>query len=382
MSRRTVALVCPYSFSHAGGVQNHVLGLAGWLSAQGDRVAVLGPGHPSAAALRRAGLSADAVTSSGGAVPVRYNGSVARISFSPLEHLRVRAWLRRVQPDILHLHEPITPSVAVLSLWSALARPASRPATVATFHAATPGSAPMALARRALPRTIAGIDEGIAVSQVARGVVHDHLGLSPQVIGNGTLARPRPDDLDRTTWRGGTQPRITFVGRYDEPRKGFEVLEEALPLLRAHYPGADIVVVGEGTRRRVPGARFLGFVDDDERDDLLARSDVYVAPHRGRESFGIVIVEALAAGADVVASDLPAFREVLTAADGGLVGRLARVGDPVDLAAQVVQTLATHDPDRRRHGWAQAARFSWPVIGPQVDEVYVEALRRRAVRRH
>ena len=362
---RTVALVCPYSFAHPGGVQNHVIGLAGWLKSQGTRVALFGPGTPDVEALQRSGLVADEFTSAGPAIPVPYNGSVARVNFGVREARRVRRWLDGVQPDVLHVHEPITPSVSVLSVWGSRQVP-----VVATFHTATPGSRTMSLARRVLPETIGGINEGIAVSRVARQVVVDHIGLDPQVIGNGITVHPRPDDLDRTTWRGGTQPRITFVGRYDEPRKGFDVFCEALPLLRARYPRADIVVVGEGARRSLPGVRFVGYLTDAERDELLHRTDVYVAPHVGRESFGIVILEALAAGADVVASALPAFREVLTDADGHLVGVLAGIGDPIDLATRIIGVLGTHDTARRECGWRHAASFDWTCIGPRVAAVY------------
>lgn len=362
---RTVALVCPYSFARSGGVQNHVLGLAGWLKGRGHRVALFGPGHPDPEALASSGLVAGEFTSAGRAIPVPYNGSVARVNFGFAESRRVRRWLREVDPDVLHVHEPITPSVAVLSVWGAGEVP-----VVATFHTATPGSRTMALARRMLPHTVARVDGGIAVSRVARQVVDDHIGLEPVVIGNGIARGPRPADLARRTWRGGEGPRIMFVGRYDEPRKGFDVFCEALPLVRAHHPRADVVVVGEGRSRPLPGARFLGAVSDAERDRLLAATDVYVAPHVGRESFGIVLLEALAAGADVVASDLAAFREVLTDDEGALVGTLARTGDPLHLAAQVLDVLEHPDADRRERGWRHAGAFDWSVIGPRVEAVY------------
>lgn len=365
----TVALVSPYSFARSGGVQNHVLGLAGWLKEQGHEVALFGPGRPTTEALRASGLGSEEFTSAGRAIPVPYNGSVARVNFGLAEALRVRRWLRSVRPDVVHVHEPITPSVAVLSVWAAGDVP-----VVATFHTATPGSRTMALARRVLPATIRRVDRGIAVSRVARRVVVDHVGLAPTVIGNGIRRPARPDDLDRSSWRGGQAPRITFVGRYDEPRKGFDVFVDALPLLRAHYPGADIVVVGEGRARPVPGARFLGLVTDSERDALLASTDVYVAPHVGRESFGIVLLEALAAGADVVASDLPAFTEVLTDRHGLLAGTIVPTGDPVALAGGVLRALEHPDPDRRVRGWELAGDYDWQTIGPQVLDVYADVL--------
>lgn len=368
MTSRTIGLVCPYSFSRPGGVQNHVLGLAGWLTSQGHQVAILGPGTPDAAALSRAALDADQFTTTGSAVPVPYNGSVARISFGPLETLRVRRWLRRVQPDVLHLHEPITPSVSLLALWQA-----SCP-IVATFHTATPGSSSMAAARRVLGRSIEAIDAGIAVSSVARQVVRDHLGIDPIIIGNGIAIGPQPTDLERTAWRAGDHPRITFVGRYDEPRKGFDVFAEALPLIRHRFPDTDVVVVGEGTPRSLPGLQFVGCLDDAARDRVLASTDVYVAPHTGRESFGIVILEALAAGADVVSSNLPAFREVLRDDHQDMVGLTAPVDDPSALAQQVIGALEHPSGVRRVAGWEHAATFDWSVIARRITEVYDQVI--------
>ena len=202
------------------------------------------------------------------------------------------------------------------------------------------------------------------------GIVECRAALPAIGGGNGIARGPRPSDLGRHSWRGGEGPRITFVGRYDEPRKGFDVFCEALPLVRAHHPRADVVVVGEGRSRPLPGARFLGAVSDAERDRLLATTDVYVAPHVGRESFGIVLLEALAAGADVVASDLAAFREVLTDEEGALVGTLAHTGDPLHLAAQVLDVLERPDSARRERGWRHAGEFDWSVIGPRVEAVY------------
>lgn len=362
-----IGLVCPYSFDAPGGVQNHVLGLAGWLSGQGHRVAVLGPGAPDDRALGAAGLVRGQFTSTGGAVPVHWNGSVARISFNPLVASRVRTWLARTQPEVVHVHEPIIPSVSLLALWNATSP------VVATFHAATPRSFALAGAGRVLARSIRRIDTAIAVSDVAREVVHDHLGLSAQVIGNGIGLPPRPLDLDKPGHRG-MRPRIVFVGRYDEPRKGFEVFSAALPRIRAEFPQVQVDVIGAGRPRSVDGVRFLGRLDDEQRDAALSSADVYVAPHTGRESFGIVLLEALACGAEVVASDLPAFRAVLTTGAGELLGRTFPVGDPAALADQVIEALRQPSPQRRLRGWTHAASFAWPQIGRRIAQVYDRVL--------
>ena len=133
-----VGLVCPYSLESPGGVQNQVLGLADFLTGLGHQPSVLAPGVLSADVLRP--LDPDRFTSAGSTVPVRYNGSVAKVSFGPRTAARVRRWLRSGRFDLLHVHEPVTPSIALLALWAA-----EQP-VVGTFHAATPRSRSLRLA--------------------------------------------------------------------------------------------------------------------------------------------------------------------------------------------------------------------------------------------
>jgi len=361
-----VGLVCPYDLRSHGGVQAQVLGLARWLTEAGHEAYVLAPGTLSDARLAEAELAADRVMSTGGSVAVPYNGSVARVACGPISLLRVRRWLAESDLDLLHVHEPITPSASVLAV-----RAADVP-IVATFHTATPGSRSLAAAGRLLGDTIARIDEGIAVSRVAAAVVERHLGLAPRVIGNGIrmgdFAAPAP--VGR--WRGGDHPRITFVGRLREPRKGFGILLAAVEEIVRHHPDVEICVAGAGVPVPVgPNVRYVGELTDHERNQLLASSDVFVAPHTGRESFGIVLLEALASGAAVVASDLPAFIELLTD-DEGPVGRIAETGSPESLAGAVVAALAHPVPTAR--GRALAAEYDWQTIGPAVLDTYTDAL--------
>ena len=171
-----VGMVCPYSFDVPGGVQNHVLGLARFLRQAGHRPYVLAPGElgPSTAA-----LDLEDFASVGAAIPLPYNGSVARVNFGPLSAARVRRWLRNGKFDLIHIHEPITPSISLLALWAA-----EQP-VVATFHTATPRSRSMQLAGGVLRAAIEKIDAGIAVSESARNVVVQHLGRDAVVIPNG-----------------------------------------------------------------------------------------------------------------------------------------------------------------------------------------------------
>jgi phosphatidylinositol alpha-mannosyltransferase len=361
-----VGLVCPYDLRSHGGVQAQVLGLARWLTEAGHEAYVLAPGTLSDARLAEAELAADRVRSTGGSVAVPYNGSVARVACGPISSLRVRRWLAESHLDLLHVHEPIAPSASVLAV-----RAAEVP-IVATFHAATPGSRSMAAAGRLLGDTVSRIDEGIAVSRVAAAVVQRHLGLEPRVIGNGIRMTDFHSPAPIGPWRGGDHPRVTFVGRLRERRKGLSVLLGAVEgIVRAH-PGVEICVAGAGVPIPVgPNVRYVGELTDQQRNQLLATSDVFVAPHTGRESFGIVLLEALASGAAVVASDLPAFIELLTD-DAGPVGRIAEAGSAESLASAVIRALDEPVPTAR--GRALAGEYDWQMIGPAVLDTYADAL--------
>ena len=365
-----IGLVCPYSFDSYGGVQNHVLGLAGHLRDHGHLPHILAPGEADPELVE--GI---AFTSAGASVPVPYNGSVARVNFGPRTAARVRRWLKTNEFDLVHIHEPITPSVGLLALWLA------EVPIVATFHTATPRSRTMALAGHVLRGWIDRIGAGMAVSEPARSVVVRYLGDraagSTSIVPNGVAhAQFAPNPITGTPWRGGQRPRITFLGRLDERRKGLDVLLAALPAIRAGVPDVEVVVAGRGARNLPSGVRSLGAVSNAEKSRLLAGTDVFVAPHVERESFGVVLVEALASGADVVASDLPAFTELLSGhlgepGSGGVPwGRLVPVGDPAALAAAVIDRIHGRQPSAQPAAAAAVRRFDWSVVGAEITSVY------------
>jgi phosphatidyl-myo-inositol alpha-mannosyltransferase len=357
-----IGLVCPYSLVSPGGVQSHVLGLAGHLLDQGHEPFVLAPGELPPEL--HAALSADRFSNAGVAVPLRYNGSVARVNFGPLSAAHVRRWLRRHRFDLLHVHEPVTPSIALLAL-----RAAVQP-VVATFHAATPRSRSLQLAGGLLRSATEKLHVSIAVSETARRVVVQHLGREPVVIPNGI----RFADFARTPRPATTADRcrLVFLGRTAEPRKGLDVLLAALPAIRRAVPGLEVVIAGQGSRPLPPGCVRLGLVSEAEKAELLGSADVFVAPHRARESFGIVVLEAMASGVPVVAADLAPFVDLLGPAvpGGPAAGRLFRTGDPQSLARSVIEVLLR--PDRAMTALARqrALRYDWSRVGARVLEVY------------
>jgi len=368
-----VGMVCPYSFDVPGGVQNHVLGLARYLRQAGHRPYVLAPGELGAAT---EGLDVEEFVSVGTAMPVRYNGSVARVNFGPLSAARVGRWLRKGRFDVLHIHEPITPSISLLALWAA-----EQP-VVATFHAATPRSRSMQLAGGVLRGAIEKIDAGIAVSESARNVVVQHLGRDAVVIPNGIEF----DDFNR--WRPSTgpgqlagsprssdHPKLIFLGRLDEPRKGLDVLLAAVPLIMKTRPDLEVIVAGQGNRPLPEWCCSLGMINPEAKIALLNSADVFVAPHLARESFGIVLLEAMASGVPIVASELPSFLDVLgSPRDEGRLGEVFAAGDPDALAASVLRVLDRPNPVRTLRAREAARRYDWSAVGATVVAVYRAAL--------
>ena len=357
-----VGMVCPYSVDVPGGVQNHVLGLARYLRQAGHRPYVLAPGELGIAT---AALDIEDFASAGAAMPVPYNGSVARVNFGPLSAARVRRWLRNGKFDLIHIHEPITPSISLLALWAA------EVPVVATFHTATPRSRSMQLASGVLRGAIEKIDAGIAVSESARSVVVQHLGRDAVVVPNGI----RFDDFAKAPiaapLRPSQQPRLVFIGRLDEPRKGLDVLLAAVPLVRQVRPNLEVIVAGQGSRPLPPWCRNLGTISDEAKAALLRSADIFVAPQLARESFGIVLLEAMASGVQIVASDLPSFVDVLgEPQDEQRLGEVFAVGDHRALASAVLQVLGRPNPVRAARARQTARNYDWSSVGATVLAIY------------
>ena len=359
-----VGIVCPYTWDVPGGVQAHVRDLANSLQRLGHEVSVLTPvDDPDEADLPAY------VVPAGRAVPVPYNGSVARLAFGPLSLARTRRWLRDGHFDVLHIHEPTVPSLSMLACFAA-----SGP-MVATFHTATTRSRALQVFGSVLQPGLEKITGRIAVSPAARRVVVEHLGGDAVLIPNGvdvsTFAGAKP--LTETD-----APTVAFLGRIDEPRKGLAVLLEALPELVELVPDVRLLVAGPGDVEEVRGAipaslrghvELLGLVSEQDKPRVYASGDVYCAPNTHGESFGIVLIEAMATGTPVVASDLEAFRRVL---EDGRAGVLVPVSDPAYLAVALADLLG--DADRRRElaviGGQTVRQYDWSTVTARIVEVY------------
>ena len=268
MSPLRVGLVCPYSLDIPGGVQNHVRDLAAVLVARGHQVQVLAPGEPSS---ELPGY----VTTVGRAVPVRFNGSVARVAFGPRAVSGVRRWLADGDFDVLHVHEPSSPSVSLLALW------ASDVPVVGTFHSAMGRSRAMSSTVSLLRPAMEKISARIAVSEAARATLVQHVGGEPVVIPNGLWCATFADALPRPEWTT-PGPTIAFLGRLDETRKGLAVLMEAFPLVLDRHPTARLLVAGGGDAAawadaaggcRGPRRASSGAVSDDDKASLLVVGD-------------------------------------------------------------------------------------------------------------
>ncbi|MDU0347610.1 glycosyltransferase family 4 protein [Actinomyces sp. MRS3W] len=365
-----IGLVCPYSLDAHGGVQVHVMDLARELRSRGHEAEVLAPASAHTEL-------PDWVTSAGDAIAIPYNGSVARLNFGTAVARRARKWLEAGNFDLLHIHEPITPSVGMLTLQ------ATQGPVVGTFHAAMDRSLARELLSPVAVPLLEKLTARIAVSEEARRTLIQYHGGDAVVIPNGVYVAPfasAPKDDARYV---GTPeaPTISFLGRLDEPRKGLQVLARAIPTVLETIPSARFLIAGRGEAEEQRAALapygdrvvFLGGISDADKAAMLASCSCYVAPQTGGESFGIVLVEAMAAGTHVIASDLTAFSDVL---DGGAYGALFRTGDGADLARAVIDTLTdTAAADARRANAATAVgRYDWSAVTDAVLDVYDMAL--------
>ncbi|HZA39677.1 MAG TPA: glycosyltransferase family 4 protein [Actinomycetota bacterium] len=356
-----IAIVCPYAWDLVGGVQTHIRALARTLRARDHDVQIIAP-----VSGRGDGVSSG-FAAAGRAVGIPANGSVAPVAFGPGAAIGVKRALDEFGPDVVHLHEPLIPSVSLHALWR------SDAPLVGTFHASADSSLGYRVARPVLDRAARRLRVRTAVSDAARALASRYFpgeyALTPNGIQTELFTDAEPLDL-------GAGPRVLFFGRI-ERRKGLEVLVQAMTRLRDL--NATLVVAGSGPEERhcrklaaqlgVP-AEFIGRLDEGDVPRAYRAADVYCAPGLGGESFGIVLVEAMAAGTPVVCSDLTGFRAV-----AGGAAELVPPGEPGPLAdaLRVVLTDGERAARMSRAGRRLASMYDWSRLVAGVESIYERA---------
>lgn len=366
IASKRIGIICPYGWDTPGGVQAHVLDLAQYLISQGHYVSVLAPTSDED------GLP-EFVVSAGKPISIPYNGAVARILFGPIAFARVRQWIAQGEFDLLHLHEPAIPSISLLACFAA------EGPMVGTFHASAKRQKAIFAIGPILEPVIEKLTARIAVSEAARETLTEHLETDAIVVPNGIYAKRLSKGVLRPEWAGNS---IGFIGRYKEPRKGLAILIEALPSIIKSIPDVKVIVAGPGDSetflKEIPTSlhsrfTFLGRVTEQEKADLLRSVAVYVAPNTGGESFGIILAEALAGGAAVIASDIPAFSSLL---GGGKYGQLFVSENPQSLSEVTIALLKDEvkREEMRVIGQSYAMTFDWSEVAERIYDVYEMAM--------
>jgi len=368
-----IGLVTPYIYPLPGGVNAHVRYLYENLIARGHDVRIIssvhGPQKQSEGDVIRLGY--------GFSVPA--NGSVGTLTFSPRYGSLVRDMLDRERFDVLHFHEPFVPFLSLVLLRE------SQSINVATFHAYAGWSPAYEFGKRMLSRFARRLHGRIAVSAAARHFIDRYFPGDYKVIPNGVDISRLANAQPIARYRDGTL-NIFFMGRF-EPRKGAMYLLKAYRQLRKRGIDCRLLLAGTGPQereirryiatRRLKGVELLGRISDDDKDRYFATADVYVSPATGQESFGIVLLEAMAAGTPIVCSDIHGYKGVVRRGEQAL---LVPPRDVKALTAALEKILG--DPELRARmgeaGRARAPQFSWENIAAKVEEYYLFVARRTA----
>ena len=368
-----IGLVCPYIYPAGGGVAQHVQYLYQGLRQRGHDVRILtashGPQRASEGDIIRLGV--------GFSVPI--NASVGTLTFSPRYLTQIDDMLERERFDILHFHEPFVPFLSLFLMRE------STSVNIATFHAYAGFSPSYEFGSRALRGYAGKLHGRIAVSAAARHFIDRFFPGDYKVIPNGVDVQRFATAVPIARWQDGT-PNVLFVGRH-EPRKGLLDLLKAHRILRKDGAALRLLIVGSGPQERearryvatrgLTGVEFLGRVSDAEKAQLYRTADVFASPATGGESFGIVLLEAMAAGTPIVCSDIHGYKGVVRR---GREGLLVPPREPRELAVALERLL--RDPALREQmgaaGQARAEEFSWPRVTAKVEEYYGFVIRRLA----
>jgi phosphatidylinositol alpha-mannosyltransferase len=368
MKKIRIGMVCPYGWDTPGGVQTHIRDLTQHLIDEGHYVSVLAPISDESISHE------DYVVNAGKPISIPVNGSVARVIFGPIASSRAKQWIASGDFDLLHLHEPAIPSLSLLAC-SAAEGP-----LVGTFHVSTPKKKAIYAIGPILEPIVEKLTARIAVSELARSTLKDHFETDAVVIPNGIDGQKFSNA--KVLEEFSRDYTVGFIGRFEEPRKGLQVLIDSLPIVARFIPNVRYLIAGPGEskdflkeidpqlRNRI---KFLGRLTDEDKASFLKSIKIYVAPNTGGESFGIILTEALSAGTAVVASDIPAFEAVL---ENGEAGALFINEDSEDLAKTLVSMLKD-DQKRNRlasNGKLSAQKYDWQVVAEQIESVYEMAI--------
>ena len=375
-----ICLVSPYDFAVPGGVSAHVSNLAAIFSRRGHVVKILAPSSSAATSAETPGL----VRMSKAIVPVRSNGSIARLTFSPTMQRAIKRELAEGGGlDVVHIHEPMAPvlPLQVLRLSNAV--------NVGTFHATRRTSTVYRAYKPLLARFHRRLDGKIAVSSAARDFVWRAFPGEYRIIPNGIDQEWFGERAEPIPELANGRPSIMFLGRL-EKRKGLPALIDAMEIVRRIRPDARLVVVGAYDQNQLHRAQrrlrrigiedslFTGRVSEVQKRAYLQSSDMLIAPAQGsaRESQGIILMEAMAAGIPVIASDIPGYRTV--SPDGSAVLYCAP-DDKRALARGILRLLQHPDTAERfrEAGRQRVGDFSWEVVATRVVDYYLELLRSR-----
>jgi phosphatidylinositol alpha-mannosyltransferase len=365
-----IGIVCPYGWDTPGGVQIHIKEFTEFLLQQGHSVSVIAPVSDDNVELE------PWLVNAGRPLPIPFNGSIARVLFGPIASSRVRTWINQNDFDILHLHEPGIPSLSLLACWAA------NGPMVGTFHASTSRLRAISAVGALIEPMIEKLSARIAVSDMAAETMSNLYGAQAVVIPNGIDFNKFQGFRNFSASENLESPRIGFLGRFDEHRKGLDLLLAALPTILRKFPHAQVIVAGPGDEEKVrhgidskyaKSVLFLGRLTEQEKITFLSSINIYVAPNIGGESFGIILAEAMCSQAAIVASDIPAFSSLLR---NGELGLLFDSEDSAALARAIITLLTSPAEISTFTEKALKAGFEydWQRVGSHILDVYEAAM--------
>ena len=373
-----IALVSPYDYAYPGGVNNHIACLEERFTRMGHEVKIIAPSSNP----KKTGGTENAIFI-GKPVPIRASGSVVRCPVSPklLFSDRIKKMLEQEKFDVVHIHEPMMPALAISVLHHS-----SKELVVGTFHATRSNSWGYTLWKPLLKKWMAKLEGKIAVSKAALGFIDRYFPGDYRIIPNGIDLQRFSDKVAPIEKYRDGKLNILFVGRL-EKRKGFKYLLGAYGRVKKEFPQCRLIVVSPPGRlcdkyekiaagRGLSDVVFAGYVSDEDLPRYYNTADIFCAPATGWESFGVVLLEAMATGKPIVATDIPGYAGLISQ---GVEGLLVKPRDEKALSGAIL-TLLKDRPMREKIGESgkkKAKDYSWDVVAQRVMDYYQYLLQKR-----